>query len=171
MLTSIKTLLQEKYIHLVFEFSLLFKGVFALIEVIGGTAAYFITPQRSLRVVAAVTQDELAEDPHDFVATHLMLWARHLSISAQHFTAIYLLSHGVIKLALIVGLLKMKLWVYPTAIVAFGMFIMYQLYRYTSTQSPWLLVLTLVDIVVIGLTWHEYHYLRRHRQSAVSTSG
>lgn len=168
---KLKTLLEEQNIHLVFEISLLFKGAFALIEIMGGVAAYFITPQWALRAVAAVTQDELAEDPHDFVATHLLHWAQHLSISTQHFTAIYLLIHGAIKLALIIGLLRMKLWVYPTAIVAFGMFILYQLYRYTLTQSVWLLVLTVIDIVVIGLTWHEYHYFKRHRQNSVSASG
>ena len=36
----------------------------------------------------------------------------------------------------------------------------YQLFRFRVTHSPWLLALTVVDIVVIWLTWHEYRYLR-----------
>lgn len=165
---KLQALFEEQNIHLVFEISLLFKAVFALIEMFGGVAAYFVTPQWSLRIVAAITQGELAEDPHDFVANHLLHWAQHLSLSTQHFTAIYLLSHGAIKLALIIGLLRTKLWVYPTAIVAFGLFIGYQLYRYTLTHSAWLLVLTVVDIAVIALTWHEYRYLKRHRHTPMS---
>ncbi len=165
---KLRALFEEQNIHLVFEISLLFKAVFALIEMLGGVAAYFITPQWSLRIVAAITQGELVEDPHDFVANHLLHWAQHLSLSTQHFTAIYLLSHGAIKFALIIGLLRIKLWVYPTAIVAFGLFISYQLYRYTLTHSAWLLLLTVVDIAVIALTWHEYRYLKRHRRAPMS---
>ena len=77
------------------------------------------------------------------------------------FAAVYLLGHGVIKLWLIIGLLREKLWYYPTALVVFGLFIVYQLYRYSFTHSIWLLLITIVDLVVIGLTWHEYRYLRR----------
>ena len=75
--------------------------------------------------------------------------------------ALYLLSHGVIKLFVIIGLLQQKLWYYPTALVIFGLFIVYQLYRFSFTHSPWLLVLTVLDIIVMWLTWHEYSYLRR----------
>jgi uncharacterized membrane protein len=40
-----------------------------------------------------------------------------------------------------------------------------QLYRYVFTHSPWLLVLTALDLVVILLTWHEYRLLRRMRST------
>jgi len=36
----------------------------------------------------------------------------------------------------------------------------YQLYRFSFTQSVCLLLITLVDVIVIALTWHEYKYLR-----------
>jgi uncharacterized membrane protein len=36
-------LLAEKNIHLVFETSLIFKGLFALLEIIGGIAAYWVS--------------------------------------------------------------------------------------------------------------------------------
>ena len=35
-------------------------------------------------------------------------------------------------------------------------FIVYQLYRLSYDASVGLLLLTLFDIVVVGLTWHEY---------------
>ena len=82
-------------------------------------------------------------------------------MSTRNFTTVYLLSHGVIKLWLIIGLLRAKLSYYPVAIGVFGLFIIYQLYRFSATHSLWLLLITAVDVVVIGLTWHEYQYLRR----------
>jgi hypothetical protein len=73
------------------------------------------------------------------------------------------LSHGVVKLWLIIGLLRQKLWYYPLAAAVFGLFIVYQ---YSFTNSLWLLVLSAVDVAVIALTWHEYRYLRSGLSSA-----
>ena len=152
---------REKYIHLVFDISLWIKGVFALSEIIAGVAAYFVSQQFLLGIVQWVTADEFAEDPHDLISNFLLHSVQNLSIGAQDFAAIYLLAHGIIKLWLIVGLLRKKLWYYPVAIVVFGLFIVYQLYRYTFTHSVLLLLITVLDLIVIGLTWHEYRYLRR----------
>ena len=153
----------EKNIHLVFEISLIGKALFALLEIVGGILAYFISQALLLRVVTALTQDELVDDPHDFVANYLLHTAQNFSVGTQHFTALYLASHGIIKLFVIVGLLREKLWYYPLALVVFGLFIIYQLYRFSFTHSPWLLVLTVFDLAIMGLTWHEYRYLRRSR--------
>jgi uncharacterized membrane protein len=159
-MSYIKKLFEEKNIHLAFDISLLFKGVLAVFEVIGGILAYFVSQQFLLQIVSAITQEELTEDPRDFIANYLVHSVQYLSISAEHFAAFYLLAHGIIKLWLIVGLLRKKLWYYPTAIIVFSLFIIYQLYRFNFTHSIWLLLITIVDIIVIWLTWHEYKYLR-----------
>lgn len=151
----------ERKVHLVFEISLLLKGAFALAEIVGGIVAYFVTRQFLLDLVNVVTQEELIEDPRDFIANHLLVGAQNLSIGGRHFAAFYLISHGVIKLWLIIGLLRKRLWYYPTAIVVFGLFIVYQLYRFSFTHSVWLLLITALDVVVMGLAWYEYKYLRR----------
>ena len=152
----------EKQIHLIFEVSLFLKGAFAGLEIIGGFLAYFVPKQFVLGVLAMLTQRELAEDPRDLVANYLLHAAQHLSVGTQHFAAFYLVSHGAVKLWLIIGLLRERLWYYPTAFVVFGLFIGYQLYRFSFTHSPFLIFLTAVDIVVVVLTWHEYGYLKRH---------
>jgi uncharacterized membrane protein len=153
----------EKNIRLAFRVSLFIKGVFAFLEIAGGVLAYFINQKLLLRFITTITQDELVEDPNDFVANHLLHLAQQFSISTQYFTAFYLLSHGVIKLFLIAGLLRERLWYYPLAMIVFALFIMYQLYRFSFTHSVWLLVITILDMVVIWLTWREYKYLRRDR--------
>ena len=159
--TGIRRLLSEKNIHLVFELSLYIKGALALLEIVGGILAYFVTKQFVVTAATIVTQGELAEDPHDLIATYLLHTAQGFSVSVQHFTAAYLLGHGTVKLWLIVGLLRQRLWYYPVAVVVFALFVAYQLYRYAFTHAVSLILLTLLDIVVIWLTWHEYAYLRR----------
>lgn len=157
----IRELLDENSVRLAFRISLWTKGVFALTEIVGGVAALFITRQLLVEVASAITQGELTEDPHDLVASVMLSSAQHLSLGARHFTAFYLLNHGVIKLWLIAGLLRERLRYYPTALVVFALFVLYQLYRFGATHSPWLLVITALDAMVIGLTWHEYRYLRQ----------
>lgn len=149
----------EENIHLVFEVSLWLKGVDAFFEIIAGIFTYFVSKQLLVGFVLRVTQEEFAEDPHDVVANFLLHMVQHFSVGAQSFLAIYLLAHGVIKLWLIIGLLRKKLWYYPVALVVFALFIVYQLYRYSFTHSVWLLLITALDVIVIVLTWHEYRYL------------
>lgn len=153
--------LDETKLHRLFKVSLWFKAIFAFSEIVAGLAAYFIPQRLFLTFVLEITKREFAEDPHDLVANFLLHTFQHLSVSAQEFAALYLLGHGVVKLWLIVGLLRQRLWYYPVSMVVFGLFIFYQLYRYTFTHSIWLLLVTAVDVVVIALTWHEYRHLRR----------
>jgi uncharacterized membrane protein len=157
---SINVNLSEKNIHLLFEISLWLKGLFSLSEIIAGIAAYFVTQQFLLGLVQWVTRDEFAEDPHDIIANYLLHSVQGLPIGTQHFAAIYLLGHGIIKLWLVIGLLRRKLWYYPSAMAIFGLFIVYQLYRFAFTHSAALLLITVLDAIVITLTWHEYKYLR-----------
>lgn len=152
--------LDEKYVHLAFDVSLVLKGAFAVAEIMTGIGSYFVTQQFLFRLVERITREELLEDPRDFIANYLFQSAQHFSVSTRHFTTVYLLSHGVVKLWLIIGLLRQRLWYYPVAIAIFGLFIVYQLYRYSLTHSLWLLFITVVDVVVIVLTLHEYRYLR-----------
>jgi hypothetical protein len=48
-------------------------------------------------VVAGITRHELSEDPHDFIANHLLRIGNGLTGSSVHFAAAYLLLHGAVK--------------------------------------------------------------------------
>jgi len=138
-----------------FRASVLLKGLDALFEIAGGIALWLIHPSSIVRLTTLLTQDEIAEDPRDLVANYLRHAAGRLSVSGEHFMAIYLLSHGVIKMFAVVALLKNKLWGYPLSIAVFSGFIVYQIYRFTLTGGIGLIALTVFDLVVIGLIWLE----------------
>ncbi len=154
--------MNERRIHQFFEISVLLKGAHALIECSGGLVLAFVSTSAIANLVNALTQEELTEDPNDFVASHLLSLAQNFTVGSQHFYAFYLLSHGVIKVFLVIGLLKNKLWAYPASLFVFGLFIVYQLYRYSYTHGIGLIVLTVFDVIVMGLIWHEYRLVRRH---------
>lgn len=153
----------ERRIHQIFEVSVWLKGAHALIECVGGILLYVVTTDTIASWVKVFTQDELIEDPNDFIAGYLSQTASHFSVASKEFYAFYLLSHGLIKLLLVVGLLRRKLWSYPASLVALGAFMAYQVYRYSYTHSPGLLVLTVFDAVVMVLIWHEWGVMRQHK--------
>jgi uncharacterized membrane protein len=127
--------MNERRVHQIFEISVLLKGAHALIECTGGLALAFISTSTITGLVNALTQEELIEDPNDFVAGHLLNLAQNFTVSTQHFYAFYLLSHGIVKIFLVVGLLRKKLWAYPASLVVLGLFIAYQLYRFSYNHG------------------------------------
>ena len=154
--------MQEKRIHQLFEISVALKGLHALVEIVGGAALYLVSTDAIVLEINGWSHDELVEDPHDWVASHLFEFARTFSVEQHHFYAFYLLSHGLIKAVLVVGLLREKLWAYPASFAVFGAFIAYQLYRYSFTHDIALIALSIFDLFVIALAVHEYRLLRKH---------
>src|SRR5260370_32651073 len=153
---------REQSIHRLFEISVLLKGLHALLELVGGLFLLFVSTGTIVRALTWLTQDELVEDPHDIIARYFIHAGEQLSAGKQ-FASLYLLSHGIIKLALVIGLLKNKLWAYPWSISVLGLFMIYQVYRYTYTHAIGLSLLQLFDVVVLWLIWHEYRLVAKSR--------
>ena len=154
--------MKERQIHQIFQISVLLKGLHALIECAGGIMLAFVSTDFIAKFVNLLTQEELIEDPHDFMANHLLVWAQHFSVGTKSFYAFYLLSHGAVKIFLVIGLMKEKLWAYPASLIVMGLFIVYQIYRFSYTYSAGLVVLTVFDLFVMVLIWHEYRLIKRH---------
>jgi uncharacterized membrane protein len=151
----------KDWLDTVFEIGIILKGLNGLAELVGGVLLLFVSPGDIYHLVAALTQEELSEDPHDFIATHLLHTANGLTGSAVIFGAIYLLLHGAVKVVLVIALLLNKLWAYPWMIIVLLIFIGYQLYRIALQPSVGLVALTIFDAVIVALTWREYRRQRR----------
>lgn len=151
---------RRRLLHLFFDISVIAKGIDGVLEIVGGVALFFVPPDRLYALARILTQHELSEDPHDAVAQYILHAARHLSVGAKTFAAFYLLWHGLVKAGLVTGLLLRWRWAYPVAIGAFSLFLVYQIYRYVLGHAPGMLVLSVLDAVVIALTWFEYRRLR-----------
>src|SRR3954471_18061349 len=95
-----------------FRIGLFFKGIDGLLETIGGIVLLIIRPEQIDHIAKWLTHDELSQDPHDFIATHILKTAHDLTGSSLIFGAAYLLSHGVVKLVLVFEVLRDRLWAY-----------------------------------------------------------
>ena len=149
-----------------FEIAIILKGLDGVLEVVGGLVLLVVSPATINRVVTTLTQHELSQDPHDFVATRLLNTAHGLTRSAVLFGSLYLLAHGAVKIVLVAALLRNKLWAYPWMIAFLLVFIVYQIYRMTLVPSVGLAALTVFDVFVVWLTYREYQK-QRHRLAAL----
>jgi uncharacterized membrane protein len=154
-----------------FNIALILKGLDGLLELVGGVLLIVVSPATFNRLAKMLTQHELSQDPHDFLAHRLLRLTANLH-DTQSFGAVYLLTHGVVKLVIVVGLLRREHWAYYVAFVFLGGFVVYQVYRLTYAPSAGLALLTVFDIFIIWLTWREYGRMRtdRARRRAVEAS-
>ncbi len=143
--------------HDLFLVSIWIKGIVGLLQLVGGALLLLVSQDQLVRLAMRFTQPELSEDPHDWIGVFLRHSAEQFGHGTQVFASVYLAVHGLIKVLLVAGLLRRKMWSYPASMWVLGAFAAYQCYRYTQTQSPWLIALTALDIVVIVLVWHEWH--------------
>ncbi|HJP69584.1 MAG TPA: DUF2127 domain-containing protein [Sphingomicrobium sp.] len=154
--------MQEKRIHQLFVVSVLAKGLHALFEILAGITLYLVSTQTIVGSISRWSFRQIALERNDWVANHLLKFAEGFSVEKHNFYAFYLLSHGVVKGFLVAGLLREKIWAYPASFVVFGLFIAYQLYRFTFTHDFTLILLSIFDLFVIALAVHEYRLLRKH---------
>jgi uncharacterized membrane protein len=152
--------LKPELIHLLFKIGVAIKGIDGALEAVAGFALFF-TSRAALRdLVDWLTAGEMREDPTDFVATHLIGFFHHLSKGTENFASVYLLIYGLAKVGLAVGLLRGKLWAYPAALAALGLFLCYQFYRVVHTHSLGLGLLSLVDLAILAVIWRDYKFVK-----------
>jgi uncharacterized membrane protein len=145
-----------------FDVALVLKGLDGLLELAGGILLLVVSPDALNHLAHRLTQHELSQDPHDFFAHHLLRVTANLH-NTQTFGALYLLTHGLVKLVIVVGLLRREHWAYYVAFVFLGGFVIYQIYRMTYAPSAGLALLTVFDLFIIWLTWREFQRMRRAR--------
>ncbi len=149
-----------RFLATLFRVGIIAKGMDGALEIVGGAFLFFTSAEQLRHVARFLTLHELTEDPHDVVANFLWHTAQGLSPNVATFGAIFLLVHGLVKVGLVSALLLRRRWAYPAAIAAFVVLLAYQLSRYAHTRSSALLLLSVLDVLVILLTWHEYRRLQ-----------
>lgn len=151
-----------------FKVSLILKGLDGLLEIAGGILLFVMTPAQIGSLARALTQHELSEEPGSPIANALLHGADSLTVSASLFGAVYLLLHGLVKVVLVWAVLKDYLWAYPWMIAFLLVFIVFQGYQIWTSFSWAMVFLTLFDILIVCLTWHEY---RSHRARLANSRG
>lgn len=144
-----------------FDIVVLFKSLFALLEVIGGVAL-FLVPMTVLRNLL----NQLAKEAPLSVLVQLFNHtAQNLTSDMTLFAVIYLLAHGLLKLVSLALLWKRVLWAYPLSLVLLSGFIGYQMAEFSKTGAWSMIALTVIDLLMMVLTLLEYKKLSGNFQN------
>lgn len=153
----VKKIFSKKIIDRIFELAILLKGIFGFFEILAGIVLAVSGKLVASNVIVALTQQEILEDPKDFIANYMIKVVNSFPVGGYIFPAVYLICHGVVNIFLAIALAKNKIWAYPWAISGFSLFIIYQVFRYFHTHSSLLLFLTLFDIFIVAAILWEYN--------------
>lgn len=154
-----------------YEVGIIIKGIDGAIELIGGLLILLIPRTDILHITSSLTQNELSNDPHDFFANHIVRAGHALAGGSHWFAALFLLTHGIVKVGLVTALLLQKLWAYPWALGALSLFLVYQIYLLAvrPTLSMWFL--SILDAVIIWLVWREWQKVRLDQHRPTESGG
>lgn len=146
-----------------FRVGITLKGIDGALETLGGLWLWFIHPTAFNAIVSALSKHEFKHTPQLLTAFHTLYASEALWYAHRRFASIYLLSHGLTKVILVIALWINSLWAYPLTIFVFGGFSVYQLYRFSFTHSIPMLILTIFDLAVIYLTWLQWRDEKERR--------
>ncbi len=151
----IKKFWQNTILHELFEAVILVKGINGVWEIVIGALFFLFKTETIYNAIIWITERRIIN--HSEYLTGYLTWqADNFSASTKNFIAFYFLFYGLVNIFLVVALLKGKRWAYPAAIIFHSFFIVYQVYRFFVRHSGLLLVFTLLDMVMVVLTWLEY---------------
>lgn len=151
-----KTLLDKTY-----EVGIILKGIDGALELIGAAALLFIPLHYFQNLSAWITEIEAGSSHHGFISTHIARFSEDLAKPNHTFAILFLLTHGLVKVVLVVCLLRNKLWAYPFGLVALTLFLLYQLYEMAMHPTFGMGFLTVLDAIIIWLVWREWQQVKR----------
>jgi uncharacterized membrane protein len=146
--------------HRAFEVGIFLKALDGVLECIGGMLIWFVTPALLVRVFRTLYGHEIFRMAGEQFGFHAQAVSQKFASGSKLFPSLFLASHGITKVLLVIAIWMNRLWAYPLMILVFGGFSVYQLYRLAHTHSLMLALLTLIDIAIVILTWREYQEQR-----------
>lgn len=139
--------LVQKHLHRAFIATVVMNGVIAALDILAG---FFFAFKPSIDIYL------VGLTGYSGIVASLAQLVIDMSGRVQLIGAFYFFSHGAVKLLLVWGLWKTKLWAYPVSIVFLSGFSLYQLYEISVQFSPIVTAFLLFNTVVIILVIHEY---------------
>jgi uncharacterized membrane protein len=146
-----------------FHTGIAIKGFDGVLEMIGGVLIWFMKPSSMNGFFRFASMHDLPGKYDDMLIAQLLHLTQTLANGGKVFASIYLITHGLSKVVLVIALWMNKLWAYPLTMFVFAVFCVYQMQRYTHTHNIWLVVLTVFDLLLIYLTWREYRQKKQAR--------
>jgi uncharacterized membrane protein len=142
--------------HLAYVVTIAVKGIDGAIETMLGLVVLVSGPVRFNSFLMTLSAPELTDGENGFMRL-LHNGAAQLIGTSVDFVVIYLLLHGLLKLALALVLLTGKgRWVYPVATVILLGFLAFMSWHLAEHWSNWVMAFALFDLVTLLLVLNEW---------------
>lgn len=153
----------RRMLRLAFLTAVAIKGLDGLIETLAGIAVAILGTEGIYFFVIRFTAPELDLHPASKTIHLLRHGASDLTHMSSRFVVIWLLVHGILKLALAIELLRDRSWIFPVAALILSGFVAFMAYKLSIHYSPWLLAFAMFDFVTVLLVLNEWrsHRMRR----------
>ena len=149
----------NRFLREIFDVGVVIKAVDSTFEILLGLALWLLGPQAISGIFTSLLGNEIAEQPQDKFWGYIFHHAQgFFSGQSQSLWIFILLSHGITKLFLAIGLLKDKLWAYPASAAVFTFFVAYQTYHLVQQPSLLLEIVTIFDVLLIALVLQQYRH-------------
>lgn len=156
---------ENSWYERIYKVGVAIKGFDGLVELVVGILL-LVAPQVLRAALQAVSGEALEHHGRfmAYVAENVAHIDADLSRSGLLFVAIFLISHGVVKLVLVYALLKEIVWAYPYALAVLTGFFVYQVYVFAVHPTVSMAIFSLLDAVIIWLVWGEWQKLKLDAQ-------
>lgn len=132
-------------------------------QLLAAIALYMGQRMGWLHQIARMTDPGLFVHPPHGLQMSMLQMVHSFATQKQGFWLLYLFAHGALNLSVVVALVAKKTWAHPVSMLVLAGFIGYQLDRFRFSHAPSLLLLSLFDLIVIGLVWREWQQVKAQR--------
>lgn len=143
-----------------YKLSVAVKGFDGLVEFVTGLLL-LVAPSLLHTVLSALSNEALEQTSRTmhYIAENIAHVDASLARGGVLVVALFLLSHGVVKLAMVYCLLREILWAYPYALAVLGGFFVCQVYVFIVHPSVGMALFSVLDAIIIWLVWGEWRKL------------
>jgi uncharacterized membrane protein len=146
--------------HLGYMVTVAIKGLDGAIETALGLLIAITGTQRLADAILDFIVPELEQHPESRVLQAAHHGATNLAQNSGHFAVVYLLIHGLLKVAIAYNLLQEKSWIFVPAMIVLTGFIAFMGMHLAQHWSIWLFGLAMFDAITLALVVNEYVRLK-----------
>lgn len=146
--------------------TIIVKGFDGLVELVAGLTL-LIAPGLLHHILSYLFGRANVSHGHfmHFVAENIARIDGDLAKGGLAVVILFLITHGVVKLALVYALFRKLLWAYPYALAILGLFFLYQLYLCIIQPTVGMILFTLLDALIISVVWGEWQKLKNEKHA------
>lgn len=159
---------QRTLLDWVYDIGIAIKGVDGAVELVAGILLW-VAPgllHALLQLLLGEAQERHTQVAR-FVAENIARVDTDLTKSGLVVVILFLLLHGIVKLALVVALFRQWRLAYPWALAVLGAFLVYQVVVFVKHPTLAMAAFSLLDAVIIWLVYKEYAKLSRESSQKV----